>query len=381
MANLCSGLNEESDSAGSRLSELSASVRHRVGPRSLPANVRAAAVVPNWNGASLLAGCLDSLLNQSVPVHVIVVDNGSTDDSLAVLGHYPAVEIIRNSENKGFAGGVNPGLKRAIELGLPYVATFNSDAVADREWLRHLTDALDTEAATGIATCKLLTGDGSSIDSTGDCFTSWGVAFPRGRHEWDLTKYDGDRDVFGASGGASLYRTEMLADVGLFDEDYFAYFEDVDLSFRTQLAGWRVRYVPDAIVYHQIGATSSKISGFVTHQTARNTTMVVLKNVPRRYLWHVGPRHLLAQLLFLLWATRRHQLRWAIKGYAGAIVLLPSTLRKRRQIQRTRRVPDEYIWGQLIHGFPPRDPFGSVLSRAARRIASVRSAAGIRAAR
>jgi GT2 family glycosyltransferase len=95
-------------------------------------------VIPNWNGEDDLKTCLDSLCAQSVKPYIVVVDNGSTDGSVALIGRdYPDVEIIRHSVNKGYAGGVNPGFRRAIELGMTYAAPFNNDAVADKHWLRH----------------------------------------------------------------------------------------------------------------------------------------------------------------------------------------------------------------------------------------------------
>lgn len=315
---------------------------------------RAAVVVPNWNGATLLPGCLESLLAQSLPTHVIVVDNGSVDDSLAVLERYPSVEVIRNPTNLGFAGGVNVGFTAAIEARFSYVAAFNSDAVADPDWLAGLTAVLDQHPEAGVAACKLLNADGTKIDSTGDCYTSWGLPYPRGRHEPDITKYDGDPEIFGASGGASLYRVEMLEEVGLFDEDFFAYFEDVDLSFRIQLAGWKIRYVPEAIAYHQIAGTSRRVTGFATKQQCRNAPLLLLKNVPRRYLLPVGCRFAVGYSVNVLWALRHQEGGAALRGCGGAAVLAVCGLSKRWRIQRSRKVSDEYIWSIIEHGLPPR---------------------------
>src|SRR6201999_312952 len=101
----------------------------------------------------------------------------------------------------------------------------------------------------------------------------------------DIDKYDKQTAVFVASGGASLYRIKMLQEIGLFDEDFFAYYEDVDLSFRAQLAGWKVAYAPRAVAYHQIGATSGHIKGFTTYQTIKNLPLLFYKNVPRKFYW------------------------------------------------------------------------------------------------
>ncbi len=311
-------------------------------------------IIPNWNGADSLKDCLDSLQAQSLKAHIIVVDNASHDGSRELVKkHYPNIELLINSENKGYAGGVNPGFKRAMELGATYAAPFNNDAVADKHWLKHLVRELDTHPKTGIATCKLLTADGKKLDSTGDYYTVWGLPYPRGRGETDLDKYDDQTEIFGASGGASLYRLSMLEAIGLLDEDFFAYYEDVDLSFRAQLAGWKVAYVPAAKAYHQIGATSSRMQGFTTYQTMKNLQLLWFKNVPGRYLYRVGWRFFLAQCLFIGRAISRGQGVTAIKGDFKGTFLLFADFGKRRRIQRSKQVSDDYIWKLMVHDLPP----------------------------
>ncbi len=326
---------------------------HEAAPEAAQQPV-AAVVIPNWNGESLLASCIDSLLSQSTAVHVIVVDNGSSDGSLRVLDRYPTVEVIRHAENRGFAGGVNAGFRRAIELGFEYVGAFNSDAIADPTWLEHLVQALRDDDRVGIATPKLLSGDALHLDSAGDCYTSWGLPYPRGRHEPIGSLYGEDVDVFGASGGASLFRVATLQDIGLFDEQFFAYFEDIDLSFRAQLAGWRIRYVAGAVVHHQIGGTSRRMKGFVARQTSRNTPLVIVKNVPLRYFPHLIPRFLVGQVFFLVWAFRHDQGGSALAGYVDSARLFPYALRERRRIRTTKRVSDEHVWSIIEHRPPPR---------------------------
>jgi len=311
-------------------------------------------VVPNWNGENSLKVCLDSLQAQSRKAHIIVVDNGSVDGSLAIIeNHYPNVELIKHSKNKGYAGGVNPGFRRAIELGAKYAAPFNNDAVADKQWLEKLIDYLDAHDDVGIATCKLLTSDGQRLDSTGDYYTVWGLPYPRGRGEPDIDKYDNQTDIFAASGGASLYRVSMLEEIGLFDEDFFAYYEDVDLSFRAQLAGWKVAFVPSSIAYHEIGATSGKIKGFATYQTLKNLPLLLFKNVPRRYLFRVGWRFLLADTLFFCRALSRGQIWVALKGQAMGKYRVLTAFGKRKRIQRGKKVSDAYVWGMMVHDLPP----------------------------
>src|SRR5579884_1068692 len=131
--------------------------------------VKAVVIVPNWNGLDSLKDCLDSLQSQTLKPHIIVVDNGSDDGSVELVEkEYPRIELIRHDRNKGYAGGVNPGFRRAIELKADYAAPFNNDAVADRHWLEELVNYLSGHPDVGIAACKLLNADGTRLDSTGD---------------------------------------------------------------------------------------------------------------------------------------------------------------------------------------------------------------------
>lgn len=316
-------------------------------------SLNVAVVVPNWNGADHLKACVDSLLAQSLPCRVIVVDNGSIDGSIKLLEQYSDLEIILHDENKGFAGGVNAGFRRAIDDDLKYVATLNNDAVADKNWLIELVGVLDKNPRAGIATSKILDAKGKKLDSTGDYLTNWGLPYPRGRGEIDKGQYDDQTEVFGASGGASLYRTKTLNEIGLFDEDFFAYYEDVDLSFRAQLAGWKVRFVPKAIVHHAIGATSGKIKGFTAYQTMKNQQLLLYKNLPKHFKGHVWRRFTLAHTLFLFRALSRG-LGWqAIKGDIKGTFLMVKKRSERQSIQASKKVSDEYIWKMLVHDLPP----------------------------
>lgn len=313
---------------------------------------KAAVVVPNWNGMDALAACLDSLLEQTVPAEVVVVENGSVDGSVEFLAkEYPQVTVLPQPVNLGFAGGVNVGIRYAIEQGCEYVALFNNDAVADKAWLKNLVSGM--EAGVGITTCTFMGIDGKHLDSTGDLFTNWGLPYPRGRGEAPTEQYDDQTDVFGASGGASLYRVSMLKEIGLFDEDFFAYYEDVDISFRAQLAGWKVRYVPRAIAYHDTGSTSRKIKGFTTYQTMKNQPLVIYKNVPRSLLWRVTWRFMIAHTLFFIRAVQRGQGWIALKGDAEGTRLLFKNRSVRRHIQKTRKVSNDYIWSMMTHDLPP----------------------------
>ncbi len=315
---------------------------------------KVAVVVPNWDGLETIADCLKSLAEQSLAAEIFVVDNGSIDNSVKFIKqNYPQVHLVELSVNLGFAGGVNVGIKAAIEAGCDFVALFNNDAVADKNWLKELVKELSANDNLGIVTCKFMDGKGKKLDSTGDYYTVWGLPYPRGRGETVLDKYDNDTEIFAATGGASLYRVKMLQQIGLFDESFFAYYEDVDLSFRAQLAGWKVRYVPAARAYHQIGATSSKIKGFTTYQTLKNLPQIGRKNVPWKLVPKVLPRLIMAYWLFVLSALGRGQIISVIKGCFMALIYLPKNFIQRHSIQKNRRVSVDYINSMLVHDLPP----------------------------
>lgn len=317
-------------------------------------------VIPNLDGAEELAAAIDSIISQSYSdFELVIVDNGSVDNSRKIIESYcrkdSRIVAIWQDKNYGFTGGVNPGLQLAIKNNSLYVAPFNNDAVADKDWLKHLVGFLKHNSEFGIATCKLLHADGKTIDSTGDVYTVWGLPYPRGRNEHAGNQYDKQTIIFGASGGASMYRVEMIKEIGNFDQDFFAYYEDIDLSFRAQLAGWKVAYVPESIVYHAQGMTSGRMkNGFTTMQYMKNTPMVLIKDVPGKLLISIAPRFTFAYGIFFLNSIFVHGTGWwAIKGFSRMLWLLPKKVIERRHIQSMRSVKVSYIWNIIDHDLPP----------------------------
>ena len=319
---------------------------------------RVAVVILNWNGIKDTVACLDSLLVQTYPDYqIVVIDNGSIDNSVEILEKYIAdhqdhsIELIRNNKNLGFTGGVNTGIRWALKNNFDGVALFNNDATADQNWLLNLTKGLDNEEV-GISTGLLLHEDGKTIDSSGDWYSKWGLPFPRNRGE-NTVFASKDGFVFGASGGATLYRSAMLKEIGLFDDDFFAYYEDADISFRAQLAGWKVAYNSEAIAYHKQGATSSKIPGFAVYQTFKNLPILFLKNVPKELLFFIGSRFYLAYVL-MYFNTFTHGTGWpATKGLFKSLALTPKALKERSVIQRNKKVSTDYVKSILWDDLPP----------------------------
>ena len=317
-------------------------------------NKKTAVVIPNWNGAEYLRDSLASLERQSASCRIIVVDNGSTDGSQELLrAHHPKVTLIQLDRNYGFAGGVNRGINQALQEGAEFIALFNNDAVAEPDWLGQLLAAAKEHPDAGIVTGKLLNFAGTHFDTTGDYYSIWGFPYPRGRDEADQGQFDQPEYVCGATGGASLYRAAMLRQVGLFDESFFAYYEDVDLSLRAQLQGWKVYYQPTAVARHRTGSTSSKISGFARYHSIKNFYYLYIKNMPGSLFWRYLPRFVVAGLLMLANSLKRGQFGPLVRGYGQVLGHFPGMLAQRWRIQRSRTVSTAYFDGLLLHRMPP----------------------------
>jgi hypothetical protein len=318
---------------------------------------RVCIVIPNWNGADMIVECLRSLEMQTYPADILVVDNGSVDDSVKIIEKtFPKARLIKLPKNMGFDGGVNAGIRPALREGYDAIAIFNNDAVADRQWLKHLVDAMKADNKRGVVSCKQLYTDKKHIDSTGDFYSVWGMPFPRGRNQVDTGQYDEPEELFSAPAAATLYRAKLFQQIGIFDEKFFAYYEDIDISFRARLAGWKIWYEPTAIIYHQVNATSSKLGSFSRYHSTKNFFMVYVKNMPGWLFWKYLP-------LFLLQAARLCTSSflkgggWAYtKGVAKAIWYAPQVLMDRFRIQHRRKVSVASIDDMLYHHRPPKIP-------------------------
>jgi GT2 family glycosyltransferase len=304
---------------------------------------RVSVIIPNWNGKELLAPCLDSLYRQEFDgFEVILVDNGSDDDSISfVQKNFPQVRIIRFEENRGFSAAVNAGIAASSSL---YVALLNNDAVVQPLWLKELVGALDANAEVGSAASKILFfSDPTSVNSAGDEFSWFGVAYQRRLTRGDADHFDTPRYVFSACAAAALYRRELFEKIGLFDEGFFAYHEDVDLGFRAQLAGYRCLFVPTAIAHHKHRATSSRVPSLWFYLRERNKYFVLIKNLPGTLLFICLPLIVFHEGLCLLKAVLRGYPVSYAKALRDVIRDFPRLLRIRSQIQARRNVNNAYV--------------------------------------
>jgi GT2 family glycosyltransferase len=248
-------------------------------------------VIVNFNGKRFLGPCLSALATQSYkPCEIILVDNGSSDDSAGyVRSYFPGVILVETGTNCGFAGGTNAGIKRARG---EFILTLNNDTVADTNLMENLVKPMMADSRIGMCASKMLFSDGR-LNSTGICISRSGAAWDRGIFEADTGQYDEETEVFGPCAGAALYRRTMLGEIGLFDEDFFLYMEDVDLAFRARLAGWECRYIPSARVTHYWGGTTGINSDLSVFYGNRNLVWNIIKNFPVQTLlislpWIIG---------------------------------------------------------------------------------------------
>lgn len=292
----------------------------------------------SWNTVDITPNAIDSLLRQSFLPTILVIDNGSEDGSYEQFDakYGDKIKLIRNKKNLGFSGGANTAFKWAKENGFKYVALLNSDAVAEEDWVKELLSSIKEDGA-GITTSKILKLNGKELDTTGEELFYWGLSSPRGRGEMDKGQYDKSQRVFGGSGGASLYSIEMIDDIGMFDEDFFAYYEDADLSFRANSLGWSVVYNPKAIVRHEIGASSSKVGGMTLKMGIKNQPMLLIKNVPMRYLPAVMFRFSFLWFGNVISGVKAGQGRHVLRGIFKLIFLIPKKTCQRILLQHKRR--------------------------------------------
>lgn len=282
-------------------------------------------LILTWNARHILPACLESLFAQDYPhFAVTVLDNDSTDGTPAwVRTHYPAVQVVENGRNLGFAAGNNVGLRQA---DTPFVVLVNPDVELAPDWLTQLLAPMRLDPTIGIAGCKVYEPDGQTLQHTGGYVTA-PQALPGhyGLGELDVGQYDQPRPVDYVIGAALAIRREVIDAVGLLDDGYFLYFEDTDYCRRTWQAGFRVLYTPGARLIHQESATTGKGSAFYFgHMHAGRWRYLLKHYAPRDLLEQTAP----AELAWL--ASRVHAERLGLQfAYAVTQRQLPFLWRRR----------------------------------------------------
>jgi GT2 family glycosyltransferase len=319
-------------------------------------------VIVNLNGGAYLRECLESVFAQTHPrLEVILVDNGSTDGSAeeARAAWGERLRFAGNAANLGFARGNNQGF--ALARG-EWLFCLNNDAVLDPGALAALAAFARDRPEAGMLACRVVRYEEPHFfDSAGLLLYPDGVCRSRGWEEKDLGQYDRPEEVLAPHGCAAAYRRRMLDEIGLFDETYFAYLEDLDLGMRGQLAGWRCWYVPGARVRHRKSSTAGNYSKFKAYHVERNRIWNAVKLLPR-FILLVSPLFTLNRYLLQGYAAATHQglssefvkeysypqLAWLLlRAYAAALRRLPEMLAKRRAIDRTRRISTREWYGLI----------------------------------
>jgi len=340
---------------------------------------RTVAVIPNWNGAGRLERCLASLQAQrGAAAELVVVDNASADGS-AEAAERAGARVLRFAENRGFAAAVNRGVS---ESESELVAVINNDVELDAEWLARLEAALDRHPECGMVTGRtLLRARPGILDGAGDALALGLAAARLGHGQPDGPAWRQARPVLAVSGAASLFRREVFRRVGGFEEAFFAYLEDVEFCLRAQLAGFQARYVPEAVAWHEVGASlvgqaflpvgedRALHPRVVTWMTAHQL-LLVARYARRGALRAVLPRAVVVQALWaarmllagrpLAWlrgllvacARWRRLRRWNFPPGAGPERLLELLAASEAQIYADRGERDTF-WRIYFRLFPP----------------------------
>lgn len=292
-------------------------------------------IIVNWNGKHHLQECLHSLVKQSFDdFETIMIDNDSTDGSVDfVKDNFPNIKLIKLKQNEGFCKGNNIGFQNASG---EFIALLNNDTKADNNWLLELYNAMVEDSQAGIcASCMVDYYNPEIMDTAGDGYDISGVGFKIGNGQ-PVSNYQEKRYVFGACAGAALYRRAMVEKIGFFDEDFFAMGEDIDLSFRAKITGYKCIYVPKAVVYHKINQTVVLGSDFLVYHARRNVEYTYFKNMPALLLMVTLPFHLLYEMLTVFEALIEGKLMIFIRCKLDFLKNFPLVLKKRKSVQKHR---------------------------------------------
>jgi len=306
--------------------------------------------------------CLDSIIRQtSRDFSVIVVDNGSFDGSVEFIrNHYADVQVVEFKENKGFGAAVNEGIKKANSK---YICLLNNDVELDSNFLNEMVMILEERNEIDYCAAKMFNYyDRNLLDGAGDGVFRAGAGYRLGTLEYDIGIYDKLSNVFGACAGAAVYRRSFFGNVGHFDEDFFAYLEDVDVNFRANLFGLRCLYVPNAKVFHiGSGTTGSAFNSFTIRLTTKNLFNVVVKN----YKVFIFLKNLLAIFLYhAYWffiILKRKQFFAYLGGVEGALHDFPKMWSKRKQVLSRKTISNKAFWSKIVNS--EREAINSILRR------------------
>jgi len=307
-------------------------------------------IIPNWNGEKMLADCLCSLRKQTFKEFIItVVDNGSTDGSVGLLKReFPEIKTIRFKHNTGFCVAVNSGIEQAKA---PWLLLLNNDMEVAPDCLEKLSHAIKEYPDYDFYSLKMMSfHQRHYVDGAGDEVLRGGVGYRLGTMEEDGELYRHDRDSFGACAGAALYNRSFFQKTGLFDPDFFAYLEDVDLNFRANRLGLRCRFIASAIIYHIGSATSgSKINELTVRLSTRNNIFVLAKNYSPGLFFKFFPAIIIYQLMWAAFCCKHRMLRPYFAGLFQGFKSLSHFVAKRKLfLQENEVAPLKKFAGKIL---------------------------------
>lgn len=304
--------------------------------------MKVSVIILTWNGITYLDECLGSLAMQNFrDFETILVDNGSNDGSAAyVRSTYPWVLLLELPQNVGFAEGNNRGL--ALAQG-DYIVTLNNDTKVAPDFLEELARTADCDPGIGMVAARMRSYYRTErIDAAGLKIGSNGLGYNIGIGKIDDGRYD-SVPLFGPCGGAALYRRKMLDEIGFFDPDFFAYYEDFDLAWRARLADWKAIAAPRALVYHVHSATGGEMSRFKVYHTQRNKWFVIIKNWPASLLLRHLASILCADLASFCLAVLRGRGPAALRARLDVLCGIGRLLQKRHEVQNKRKLSDQQV--------------------------------------
>lgn len=310
-----------------------------------------AVIIVNYNGRDLLLKCLNHLAKQTVQAHrIYVVDNASHDNSIALCEEaFPNITYVKNENNVGFAAGNNIAAKMATDCD--WLAFLNPDAFAAPDWLEQLSAAIKKYPDYEIFGCRMRDANKPELlDGTADMYHISGLAWRRD-HQIANPNRNQFEEIFAACAAAALCKREAFINAGGFDEDYFCYFEDVDLGFRLRIFGHRCLYVPTAVVDHMGSAITGKTSDFQVYHGHRNMVWTYIKNMPSSLFLFYLPMHLLMTLVMFLVCVKRGQGKVFLKAKKDAIKGIRKMWGKRKDIQKQKNVKITSLRKLMVLGF------------------------------
>lgn len=302
-------------------------------------NIMVSIIVVNYNEKHFLSKCLGSIMKMNFPYkyETILVDNGSVDGSQEfVRKKFPKVKLIEAGKNLGYTGGNNTGAK--IAKG-KYILCLNNDTELTKDCLLNMVKVAESDPKIGICTPKQLMGDKKRILYAGSAINYLGFAYTLNMYKKNFKQTEVEETAF-ASGAAFMIRRDIVKKMGLFDNDYFIYHEDVDLSWRVKLAGYKVVYVPTSLMYHYFKFKRRPTKLFLLE---RNRLVTVLKNYSTKSLMLVLPMLILTEIPMILYSAIRGWLSSKLGSYLFIVLNFGKIMRKRAKTQKLRKVNDKKI--------------------------------------